>query len=115
MEKHKILPLMALGLLTFGTISTALPAGASVEHRVLGGEDDDATPPATVSGSGSGSGSGATPSGGASTGAGGMASTAPADAGLNLMWLAAGGAGIALLGASAGTSAVVRRRRAMNV
>ena len=100
MRKRTILPVIALGALTLGTISTALPAGAAMQ---FGEDGNDGT---TTPTNGTGSGSGATPSGGAATGGGGMAdgSTSNANAAL---WLAAGGAGLALIG----TGAIARRRR----
>jgi hypothetical protein len=105
MRKSKILSVIALGALTLGTISTALPAGASMRF----GEDgnDGTTQPTVVSGGGSGAGS---PSGGASTGGGGMAS-APTSNPNVVLWLAAGGAGLALVG----TGAVARRRRTLDL
>jgi hypothetical protein len=103
MRKTTIIPAMALSLLTLGSVSAmAVPAGAATHHASIrtAGEDDDTTSPTTPEGSGGGS----TPSGGAATGAGGMATGGAADV---APWLAAGGAGIALLGAGA----LSRRRR----
>ena len=106
MRKRTILPVIALGALTLGTISTTLPAGASTQHSVRFGEDDNdgTTSPTAVSGTGSGSGAGSTPSGGASTGAGGMAGGSSSNPNV-VLWLATGGAGLALIGT------VARRRR----
>jgi hypothetical protein len=108
MRKITIVPAVALSLMTMGMIAQAAPASA--HHSVIvTGEDGDATPdtvPAAGGGSGAGSGSGsAAPSGGAATGAGG---TALEDTSSDAPWLAAGAAGIALVGVSAAT----RRRRA---
>jgi hypothetical protein len=99
MRKHTILPVIALSAITLGTISTALPAGASVPF----GEDDE-TPPVTQPVSGTVG--GATPVGGAATGGGGMAGSPTSNANVAL-WLAAGGAGLALVG----TGVAARRRR----
>jgi hypothetical protein len=113
MRKSTIFPVIALSALTLGTISTALPAGASVQRSVRAGEnndDGDGTTQNTV-GSGSGSGSGsATPSGGASTGGGGMAGNQTSGPNV-VLWLVAGGAGLALIG----TGAVARRRRTLDL
>jgi hypothetical protein len=102
MRKTTVLPTIVLSFLTLGTVASALPANATTHHaaRTAGEDDDDATTPDTSNG---GAGSGA-PSGGAATGAGGMAG---ADSSSALPWLAAGGAGLALVGAGA----VTRRRR----
>ncbi len=113
MRRTTIFPVIALSALTLGTISTALPAGASVRHSVRAGENNDdgdgTTQPTTVADSGSGSGS-ATPSGGASTGGGGMAGNSTSGPNV-VLWLVAGGAGLALIG----TGAVARRRRTLDL
>jgi hypothetical protein len=107
MRKSTIFPVIALSALTLGTISTALPAGASLQHSVRFGEDesDGTTTPTVGSGSSSGSGA-ATPSGGASTGAGGTAGSPSSNPNV-VLWFAAGAAGLALIG----TGALARRRR----
>jgi hypothetical protein len=109
MRKITIVPAVALSLMTMGMIAQAAPASAHHSVIVTGEEDGDATTD-TVPGAGGGSGVGSgsasgTPSGGAATGAGG---TALEDTGSDAPWLAAGAAGIALVGVSAAT----RRRRA---
>jgi hypothetical protein len=103
MRKNKILPVIALSAITLGTISSVLPAGASVRF----GEDGDETPPVTqpVAQSGAGSSGGATPVGGAATGGGGTAASPTSDPSV-VLWLAAGGAGLVLIG-----SGVAARRR----
>jgi hypothetical protein len=110
MRKSTIFPVIALSALTLGTISTALPAGAALQHSVKAGEDGDTTTPTvpnnTGSGGGGGGGGSSTPSGGASTGGGGMASTATSNPNVAL-WLTTGGVGLALVG----TGLVARRRR----
>jgi len=123
--RKKIFPALALSLMTIGIGSTvAVPVAGAVTHHAAfhAGEDSGdsgSTPPATTgasSGGGgsssSGGGSSATPSGGVQTGAGGMAeagstNTAP--------FIALGGAGAVLLGASAGATALARRRRSAQV
>jgi hypothetical protein len=109
MRKITIVPAVALSLMTMGMIAQAAPASAHHSVIVTGEDGDDATPdtvPGAGGGSGAGSGSGsAAPSGGAATGAGG---TALHDTSSDAPWLAAGAAGIALVGVSAAT----RRRRA---
>jgi hypothetical protein len=105
MRKRTILPVIALSAITLGTISTALPAGASVPF----GEDED-TPPVTQpvqsTAASGGGGGGATPVGGAATGGGGLAE-APTSSPNVALWLATGGAGLALIG----TGVAARRRR----
>jgi hypothetical protein len=102
MRKRTILPVIALGAVTLGTISTALPAGASVPF----GEDGDTPPVTQPAATAGGGGGGATPVGGAATGGGGMAESPTSNPNVAL-WLAAGGAGLALVG----TGVVTRRRR----
>src|SRR6478735_11241111 len=111
MRKSTIFPVIALSALTLGTISTALPAGAALQHSVKAGEDGNTTTPTVPNntGGGGGGGGGSTPSGGASTGGGGMASTATSNPNVAL-WLTTGGVGLALVG----TGLVARRRRALN-
>jgi hypothetical protein len=103
MRKTKILPVIALGAITLGTISSVLPAGASVPFG-----EDDATPPVTQPAGtsvGAGGGGGGTPVGGAATGGGGMADASTPNPSAAL-WIAAGGAGLALVG----TGVAARRR-----
>jgi hypothetical protein len=107
MRKSTIFPVMALSALTLGTITTTLPAGASAQQSVRFGEDDNAgdgtTQPTVVAGDGS-----TTPVGGAATGGGGTAGSPTSNPNV-LLWFAAGGAGLALIG----TGAVARRRRTL--
>jgi hypothetical protein len=112
--RTKIVPVLALSLMSFGTVANvAIPAAHAAPHAYAAGEDgdDDVAPPPTNGGGGGGGGGGATPSGGASTGAGGMA-TAGSDS--IAPFLAIGGVGAALIGAGAGSSALARRRRSVN-
>ena len=110
--RTKIVPAVALTLMSFGAVANvAIPAAHAAPHAYAAGEDgDDVAPPPTIGGGGGGGGGG-TPSGGASTGAGGMAKVGSTDV---APFIAVGGAGAALLGASAGASALARRRRSVN-
>jgi hypothetical protein len=112
MRKMMVIPAMALSLMTFGGLAAGTVASA---HPVIhAGEDGDDTPTITApsggggSSSGSSSGGSATPSGGIATGAGG---TAAGDEHDLAPWLAAGAAGIALVG----VSATAQRRRSAKV
>ena len=92
MRKIKILPVMALSLMTLGSLATVTSASAATHHQSVFSEDDDGDNAdfdddfvvEQTSDSGSGvsasesASSGATPSGAAFTGAGG---TAAQDAG----------------------------------
>jgi hypothetical protein len=107
MRKMRIVPAIALSMMTLGIVAYAVPASASPTHASVrsAGEDNDGTDVTTP---GSGGGGGGTPSGGAATGAGGMATTESRDV---APFVASGVAGLGLLGASV----LVRRRRSVEV
>jgi len=111
--RMKIVPAVALTLMSFGTIANvAMPAAHAAPHAYAAGEDgDDDAPPPTHNTGGGGGGGGSAPSGGVSTGAGGMAKAGSSDV---APFVAVAGVGAALLGASAGSSALARRRRSVN-
>src|SRR4051794_25979911 len=110
MRKMMVIPAMALSLMTFGGLAAGTVASA---HPVIhAGEDGDDAPTITApsggGGSSSSSGGSATPSGGIATGAGGTAAGDEQDL---APWLAAGAAGIALVG----VSTTAQRRRSAKV
>lgn len=105
MAKWMVVPVAALSLMTLGVVHEVMPANAAnAEKSAPAGEDDDDDTPITVASSGGGAGA---PSGGAATGAGGMALESSDSA---TPELAAGAAGLGLLG----LSIAARRRRAMS-
>ena len=98
MRKTMIVPAVALSVMTFGMIAQAVPASAHPTAIVAGEDNGDDTPDT------SNSGGGGTPSGGAATGGGGTAVESTTDV---APFLAAGAAGIGMLG----LGAALRRRR----
>jgi len=96
MRSKKIVSAVALSLMGLGVVGQAAPAFAGET-----GDTDDTVAESSTSGSGSGSGEA---SGGVAAGGGG---TAVDDSSSAAVWVATGGAGIALLGLTAAT----RRRR----
>jgi hypothetical protein len=102
-RKISIIPALAFSAMTFGLVVEAMPASAeTVEFAGVDEDEDEFQDVAEESSGGAGA-----PEGGAATGAGG---TLTGDAGSAAPFLAAGAAGIGLLGMSAAT----RRLRAVD-
>jgi len=98
MRKTMIVPAIALSVMSFGMIAQAVPASAHPASVVAGEDNGDDTPDTSNS-----SGGGGAPSGGAATGGGGTAFESTTDV---APFLAAGAAGIGMLG----LGAALRRR-----